>query len=141
MHFRQFLKPPFNGGFNFERLNFDIKTKYVKIRFKNKGGFMTTCEKCGEEFKPYWRLAEVQDKRCEKCEYLENERKDKRIWTALLKAAVGFLLIIFTPSSSTWPLKVLGFFLIALGLIKLIEDALMHRRSKEGGLRMTSQRP
>jgi len=102
---------------------------------------MTTCEKCGEEFKPYWRLAEVQDKRCEKCEYLEEERKNKRIWTALLKAAVGFLLILFTPSSSTWPLKVLGFFLIALGLIKLIEDALMHRRSKEGGLRMTSQRP
>jgi len=102
---------------------------------------MTTCERCGEEFKPYWRLAEVQDKRCEKCEYLEEERKNKRIWTALLKAAVGFLLILFTPSSSTWPLKVLGFFLIALGLIKLIEDALMHRRSKEGGLRMTSHRP
>ena len=102
---------------------------------------MTTCEKCGEEFKLYWRLAEVQDKRCEKCEYLEKERKDKRIWTALLKAVVGFLLILFTPSSSTWPLKILGFFLIALGLIKLIEDDLMHRRSKEGGLRMTSQRP
>jgi hypothetical protein len=71
------------------------------------GGFMTTCEKCGEEFKPYWRLAEVQDKRCEKCEYLEKERKDKRIWTALLKAAVGFLLTLLP--SSTWPLKVLGF--------------------------------
>ena len=98
------------------------------------------CEKCGEEFKPYWRLADLQNKRCEKCEYLEKEGKNKRIWTALLKAAVGFLLIAFTPSSSTGPLKILGFFLIVLALIKLIEDALMHHRSKEGGLRMTSQR-
>lgn len=101
---------------------------------------MAMCEKCGEEFKPYWRLADLQNKRCEKCEYLEKEGKNKRIWTALLKAAVGFLLIAFTPSSSTGPLKILGFFLIVLALIKLIEDALMHHRSKEGGLRMTSQR-
>jgi hypothetical protein len=109
--------------------------------YKNKGGFMATCEKCGEEFKPYWRLAELQNKRCEKCEYLEEEKKNKRIWTALLKAAVGFLLIVFTPSSSTWPLKGLGFFLVVLALIKLIEDALMHNRSKKGSLRIKSQRP
>jgi uncharacterized membrane protein HdeD (DUF308 family) len=102
---------------------------------------MATCEKCGEEFKPYWRLAELQNKRCEKCEYLKEKRKNKRIWTALLKVAVGFLLIIFTPASSTWPLRILGFFLIVLGLIKLIEDALMHRRSKEGSLQIKSQRP
>jgi hypothetical protein len=101
---------------------------------------MANCERCGEEFKPYWRLTEVQDKRCEKCEYLEENRKNKRIWTALFKAAIGFLLIIFTPSSSTWPLKTLGFFLIGLGLIKLTEDALMHRRPKEGSLQITSQK-
>jgi len=102
---------------------------------------MATCEKCGEEFKPYWRLAELQNKRCEKCEYLEENRKNKRIWTALLKAAIGFLLILSAPSSSMWPLKALGFFLIVLGLIKLIEDALMHRRSKEGSLQIMSQKP
>ena len=101
---------------------------------------MPTCEKCGEEFKPYWRLAEIQNKRCEKCEYLENERKDQRIWTALIKTAVGFLLIIFTPLSSIWPFKVLGFFLIILGLIKLIEDALMHRRSQAGRVRINIPR-
>ena len=102
---------------------------------------MATCEKCGEEFKPYWRLAELQDKRCEKCEYLEEERENNRIWTALLKAVVGFLLVIFTPVSSAWPLKILGYFLIMVGLIKLIEDALMHRGSSEGRPRRTSQRP
>ncbi|HPD61005.1 MAG TPA: hypothetical protein PKV48_04500 [Thermodesulfobacteriota bacterium] len=102
---------------------------------------MATCEKCGEEFKPYWRLAELQDKRCEKCEYLEEEKKNKRIWTALLKIMVGFVLIIFTSSLSAGPLKVLGFFLVVLGLIKLIEDAIMHHRSNEGNLHIGPQRP
>jgi uncharacterized paraquat-inducible protein A len=98
---------------------------------------MAMCKKCGEEFKPYWRLAEIQDTKCEKCAYLEEEKKNKRVWNALIKAVIGFLLIFFSSSFSAWPLKILGFFLVILGLIKLIEDALMHRRSHEGSLRIT----
>jgi hypothetical protein len=102
---------------------------------------MAMCEKCGEEFKPYWRLADLQNKTCEKCAYLEEEKKNKRIWNALIKTTAGFLLIIFTPPSSAWPLKILGFSLIILGLIKLIEDAMMHRHSHERNLRIRSHRP
>jgi hypothetical protein len=89
---------------------------------------MLKCERCGEEFKPYWQLTEIQDKKCEKCFYLENEKKELRLWTALIKIGIGFLLLIITPQSNV-PFTVFGFLLIILGLVKLIEDAFMHRHS------------
>jgi len=95
---------------------------------------MALCEKCGEAFKPYWRLAEVEDKRCEKCDYLANEGKDKRIWTALIKIVLGFLLIIFLPQSPPAPFHIVGFLLVTFGVIKLIEDAIMHKRTHKGSL-------
>ena len=100
---------------------------------------MAICEKCGEEFKPYWRLAEIQDKKCEKCEYVEDEGKNKRIWTALLKVVVGFLIIIINQTKS-FPLEVVGILLIIFGLIKLFEDAIMHKRQKKGNLWSRSQK-
>ena len=88
---------------------------------------MVACEKCGEDFKPYWRLTDVQDKKCEKCEYLGEEDKEKRIWNALIQIVIGFLIIIMNPESSSLPLEVVGFILVLFGTVKLIEDALMHK--------------
>ena len=88
---------------------------------------MAICEKCGEEFKPYWRLTDIQDKRCEKCEYLGNEKQEKWIWNALLQIVTGFVIIIINPESINLPLEIIGFLLVLFGTIKLIEDAIMHK--------------
>ena len=88
---------------------------------------MAMCEKCGEDFKPYWHLDDVQDKRCEKCEYRASEGKEKRIWNALVIIAIGFLIIIVNPESISLPLEIIGFLLVLFGTIKLIEDAVMHK--------------
>ena len=87
---------------------------------------MATCEKCGDAFKPFWRLTEIQDKVCEKCLYAESGDKERRVWTALIKIIIGFLIIIITPPSRSLFLQVIGFFLVISGIIKLIEDAVMH---------------
>jgi len=88
---------------------------------------MTTCEKCGENFKPYWRLAEVQEKRCEKCEYVGDEEKERKIWNGLIQIVIGFLIVLMNPESTSLPLEVIGFVLVLFGTVKLIEDALMHK--------------
>ena len=94
---------------------------------------MATCEKCGDTFKPFWRFADVQDKVCEKCLYLESGDKEVRVWTATIKIIVGFLIIIITPSPGSLFLHVIGFFLVISGIMKLIEDAVMH-----GGISLRS---
>lgn len=88
---------------------------------------MALCEKCGDNFKPYWRLADIQEKKCEKCEYLADEKKERKIWNALIQIVIGFLLIIMNPGSFSVPLEVIGFVLVLFGTVKLIEDALMHK--------------
>ncbi|RLA92816.1 MAG: hypothetical protein DRG25_05655 [Deltaproteobacteria bacterium] len=88
---------------------------------------MPICEKCGEEFKPYWNFTDIQNKKCEKCAYLESEEKERRIWNALIKIMIGFLIVIINPESTCVPLEVIGFILILFGTIKLIEDAIMHK--------------
>ena len=88
---------------------------------------MATCEKCGEEFKPYWRLADIQDKRCEYCEYVADKDKEKRIWNALIKIVIGFLIVIINPETVSIPLEAIGFLLVLFGTVKLIEDELMHK--------------
>ena len=89
---------------------------------------MPTCEKCGDEFKPHWRFTDVQEKVCEKCLYVESEEKEHRVWTALIKILVGFLVIIINPQSRSVFVEVIGFLLVILGTAKLIEDAVMHGR-------------
>ncbi|MFH0813135.1 MAG: hypothetical protein V2A69_09925 [Pseudomonadota bacterium] len=88
---------------------------------------MSACEKCGEDFKPYWRFTDVQEKRCEKCTYQESGEKENRVWNALIKIVIGFLIIIINPQSRSLFLEVIGFLLVIFGTIKLIEDALMHK--------------
>jgi hypothetical protein len=88
---------------------------------------MATCEKCGENFKPYWRLTDVQDKKCEKCEYVGDKQKEKRIWNALIQIVIGFIIIIMNPEALSLPLELIGFVLVLFGTVKMIEDAMMHR--------------
>jgi hypothetical protein len=87
---------------------------------------MATCEKCGDAFKPFWRFTDVQDKVCEKCLYGESGDKQRRVWTAMIKIIVGFFIIIITPSPGSLFIQVIAFFLVISGIIKLIEDVVMH---------------